>query len=330
MLCCSRPSLSGRGQGRSPRKQRVQLQLIELEGVTLSNGVLFAKVRLLSGGRFCAYSTRREIRDNKVAWSDQGPMEFACHLGGPGPPIVLRVSVRKEERGGRSYSKLGFAVLNLTELLGSNAADSTCSTAAEHSCILSPYNQRQRLDNSTLRLGVRRLAAVSQPVANNNPHGVAASVSVAMATTATAAAATSATCSNSVKPLDSTDIALATADHLIAPTAMLLESSAVPATAPGAHCRNPSGFSYGSLRTHSRTNSVDQDVMIPAAGNSSQTSSAPSFDLHLPSSLERKRAALTSARELNSRIANTRTDNFEIVREVLEQEGIRIAGLGCQ
>ncbi|PAA67147.1 hypothetical protein BOX15_Mlig023189g1 [Macrostomum lignano] len=275
-----------------PAKVRVRLRLLELEGVTLSHGILFAKVRLLRGGRFCQHSEHREIRDNKVSWSNQPPMEFVCRLGlqppvapAAAPAVHLRVSVRREERGGRSYTKIGYAVIDLTDLAW--VGDT------EHKCILSPYSQGQRLDNSTLRLSLQPLL----PSATST----AADGSVASA------------------------VAASTPDSAAPVLTSASTSSAALGTLGGGglgHRRNASNFSACSVRTHSRTNSLEQEAVITS--NSSQSSSVPSFDLALSSSLERRRAALTPARELSSRIANTRTDNFQIVKEVLEREGILV------
>uniref|UniRef100_A0A1I8I2P4 C2 NT-type domain-containing protein n=1 Tax=Macrostomum lignano TaxID=282301 RepID=A0A1I8I2P4_9PLAT len=274
-----------------PAKVRVRLRLLELEGVTLSHGILFAKVRLLRGGRFCQHSEHREIRDNKVSWSD--PPHGVCLPAGPAtacrpaaaPAVHLRVSVRREERGGRSYTKIGYAVIDLTDLAW--VGDT------EHKCILSPYSQGQRLDNSTLRLSLQPLlpSATSTAADGSVASAVAASTPDSAAPVLTSASA----------------------------------SSAALGTLGGGglgHRRNASNFSACSVRTHSRTNSLEQEAVITS--NSSQSSSVPSFDLALSSSLERRRAALTPARELSSRIANTRTDNFQIVKEVLEREGILV------
>ncbi|KAG6462765.1 hypothetical protein O3G_MSEX013448 [Manduca sexta] len=60
---------------------------------------------------------------------------------------LLRVSVRKECKGGRSYQKLGFCDVNLAELAG--AGETT------RRCLLEGYDQHRRQDNSVLRLRIK-------------------------------------------------------------------------------------------------------------------------------------------------------------------------------
>lgn len=60
---------------------------------------------------------------------------------------VLRISVRKECKGGRSFTKLGFVDLNLAEYAG---AGETCKRA-----LLEGYDARHRQDNSMLRFYIK-------------------------------------------------------------------------------------------------------------------------------------------------------------------------------
>ncbi|KAL0896196.1 hypothetical protein ABMA27_012139 [Loxostege sticticalis] len=62
-------------------------------------------------------------------------------------PALMRVSVRKECKGGRSYQKLGFCDVNLAELAG--AGETT------RRCLLEGYDLRRRQDNSVLRLRIK-------------------------------------------------------------------------------------------------------------------------------------------------------------------------------
>ncbi|XP_072096410.1 early estrogen-induced gene 1 protein-like isoform X3 [Mobula birostris] len=62
-------------------------------------------------------------------------------------PCICRVSVRKELKGGKAYSKLGFADLNLAEFAGSG------STA--RCCLLEGYDTKNtRQDNSILKVTI--------------------------------------------------------------------------------------------------------------------------------------------------------------------------------
>ncbi|XP_037913773.1 uncharacterized protein LOC119653244 isoform X2 [Hermetia illucens] len=131
-------------------KFKVEVQLEELVEVALVNEVLFAKIRLLDGGSFQDYSARKEVENHVVKWNQN--FEFICKMSanastGVLDPCVLRISIRKEVKGGRSYNKLGFIDLNLAEFAGSG------KTARR--CLLEGYDQRHRLDNSMLLVSIK-------------------------------------------------------------------------------------------------------------------------------------------------------------------------------
>ncbi|CAK1599268.1 unnamed protein product [Parnassius mnemosyne] len=128
----------------------VQCCLEELTEVPFVSAVLFAKVRLLDGGNFQDHSSREEVRNHAVRWNAQ--FSFVCKMcananTGVLEPALLRVSVRKECKGGRSYQKLGFCDVNLAELAGAGEA-------TRH-CLLEGYDPRRRQDNSVLRLRIK-------------------------------------------------------------------------------------------------------------------------------------------------------------------------------
>lgn len=62
-------------------------------------------------------------------------------------PCTIRISVRKESKGGRSYQKLGFIDLNLAEFAGSGQTT--------RRCLLEGYDTRQRQDNSMVRVTIK-------------------------------------------------------------------------------------------------------------------------------------------------------------------------------
>uniref|UniRef100_A0A4Y0BME7 C2 NT-type domain-containing protein n=1 Tax=Anopheles funestus TaxID=62324 RepID=A0A4Y0BME7_ANOFN len=62
-------------------------------------------------------------------------------------PCTVRISVRKEIKGGRSYQKLGFTDLNLAEFAGSGLTS--------RKCLLEGYDARHRQDNSMLNVSLR-------------------------------------------------------------------------------------------------------------------------------------------------------------------------------
>ncbi|XP_072935394.1 uncharacterized protein [Epargyreus clarus] len=124
-------------------KFEVQVVLEELTEVPFVSAVLFAKVRLRDGGNFQDHSSREEVRQHAVRWN--ASFVFVCKMcananTGVLEPALMRVSVRKECKGGRSYQKLGFCDVNLAELAG--AGETT------RRCLLEGYDSRRRQDSS--------------------------------------------------------------------------------------------------------------------------------------------------------------------------------------
>lgn len=131
-------------------KFSVELRLEELVEVPFLNAVLFAKIRLLDGGSFQEHSNREEVRNHTVKWGQK--FEFPCKMTsnastGVLDPCTVRISVRKEIKGGRSYQKLGFTDLNLAEFAGSGLTS--------RKCLLEGYDTRHRQDNSMLNVSLR-------------------------------------------------------------------------------------------------------------------------------------------------------------------------------
>uniref|UniRef100_A0A8C2XB64 Estrogen-induced osteoclastosis regulator 1 n=1 Tax=Cyclopterus lumpus TaxID=8103 RepID=A0A8C2XB64_CYCLU len=127
-------------------KFQTQLTLEELSAVPFVNGVLFCKMRLLEGD-FVATSSRQEVQENCVRWRKRftfvSKMSANPHTGVL-DPSVCRVSVRKELKGGKAYSKLGFTDLNMAEFAGSGST--------VRCCLLEGYDTKNtRQDNSILK-----------------------------------------------------------------------------------------------------------------------------------------------------------------------------------
>ncbi|XP_063753583.1 early estrogen-induced gene 1 protein-like isoform X2 [Eleginops maclovinus] len=128
-------------------KFQTHLTLEELTAVPFVNGVLFCKMRLLDGD-FVATSSRQEVRENCVRWRKRftfvSKMSANPHTGVL-DPSVCRVSVRKELKGGKAYSKLGFTDLNMAEFAGSGST--------VRCCLLEGYDTKNtRQDNSILKV----------------------------------------------------------------------------------------------------------------------------------------------------------------------------------
>ncbi|XP_069774322.1 early estrogen-induced gene 1 protein-like isoform X2 [Narcine bancroftii] len=168
-------------------KFQTSFSLEELAAVPFVNGVLFCKIRLLDGGDFTQLSSSatglvkqeslqipessaihkcagensaghtasvgskgEEVQENCVRWKKK--FTFICKMSanpatGVLDPCICRVSVRKELKGGKAFSKLGFADLNLAEFAGSG------STA--RCCLLEGYDTKNtRQDNSILKVTI--------------------------------------------------------------------------------------------------------------------------------------------------------------------------------
>ncbi|XP_049630142.1 protein FAM102A [Suncus etruscus] len=159
------------------KKKRFKFQttftLEELTAVPFVNGVLFCKVRLLDGGDFVSLSSREEVQENCVRWRKR--FTFVCKMSanpttGLLDPCVFRVSVRKELKGGKTYSKLGFADLNLAEFAGAG-----CTVRC---CLLEGYDTKNtRQDNSILKVTIGMFLLSGDPCFKTPP-STAKSISV--------------------------------------------------------------------------------------------------------------------------------------------------------
>uniref|UniRef100_A0A4W4DZM7 C2 NT-type domain-containing protein n=1 Tax=Electrophorus electricus TaxID=8005 RepID=A0A4W4DZM7_ELEEL len=131
-------------------KFQVHFTLEELTAVPFINGMLFCKIRLLEGGDFAISSSRQEVQENCVCWRKK--FSFVCKMSaspttGVLDPCICRVSVRKELKGGKAFSKLGFADLNMAEFAGSGST--------VRCCILEGYDTKNtRQDNSILKVTI--------------------------------------------------------------------------------------------------------------------------------------------------------------------------------
>ncbi|XP_077418152.1 early estrogen-induced gene 1 protein isoform X1 [Vanacampus margaritifer] len=153
-------------------KFQTHLTLEELSAVPFVNGVLFCKVRLLDGD-FVASSSREEVRENCVRWRKRfsfvSKMSANPHTGVL-DPSVCRVSVRKELKGGKAYTKLGFTDLNMAEFAGSGST--------VRCCLLEGYDTKNtRQDNSILKV-IIGMTLLSGDPCFKTPPSTAKSISV--------------------------------------------------------------------------------------------------------------------------------------------------------
>ncbi|KAL6458692.1 hypothetical protein MHYP_G00321640 [Metynnis hypsauchen] len=154
-------------------KFQTHFTLEELTAVPFVNGVLFCKIRLLDGGDFATSSSREEVQENSVRWKKR--FSFVCKMSanpntGVLDPCICRVSVRKELKGGKAYSKLGFADLNMAEFAGSGST--------VRCCLLEGYNTKNtRQDNSILKVTIGMTLLSADPCFKT-PSSAAKSISV--------------------------------------------------------------------------------------------------------------------------------------------------------
>ncbi|KAM7393381.1 hypothetical protein PAMA_008168 [Pampus argenteus] len=154
-------------------KFQVHFTLEELTAVPFVNGVLFCKIRLIDGGDFAIVSSRVEVQQNCVRWSKK--FSFVCKMSanpntGVLDPCICRVSVRKELKGGKAFSKLGFADLNIAEFAGSGST--------VRCCILEGYDTKNtRQDNSILKVTIGMTLLSGDPCFKTPP-STAKSISI--------------------------------------------------------------------------------------------------------------------------------------------------------
>ncbi|XP_070706904.1 early estrogen-induced gene 1 protein-like [Pempheris klunzingeri] len=154
-------------------KFQVHFTLEELTAVPFVNGVLFCKIRLIDGGDFVILSSREEVQQNRVRWRKK--FSFMCKMSanpinGMLDPCICRVSIRKELKGGKAFSKLGFADLNIAEFAGSGST--------VHCCILEGYDTKNtRQDNSILKVTIG-MALLSGDPCFKTPPSTAKSVTI--------------------------------------------------------------------------------------------------------------------------------------------------------
>ncbi|TGZ75689.1 hypothetical protein CRM22_000229 [Opisthorchis felineus] len=134
------------------RRKQYQFEAIvklhSLISVPYVNAVTFAKLRLLGTRNSSQYSPRVEIRNHTVSWNTEH--KFLCKFRSNVEttvlePNILKISIRMETKGGKSFYKVGFVSVDLA-----------CFTAlgnvtSRRRYILEGYNERhKRLDNSLL------------------------------------------------------------------------------------------------------------------------------------------------------------------------------------
>uniref|UniRef100_A0AAY3ZVU4 C2 NT-type domain-containing protein n=1 Tax=Denticeps clupeoides TaxID=299321 RepID=A0AAY3ZVU4_9TELE len=115
-----------------------------------------------------------EVQENCVRWRKK--FSFVCKMSaspttGVLDPCICRVSVRKELKGGKAFSKLGFADLNMAEFAGSGST--------VRCCILEGYDTKNtRQDNSILKVTIGMTLLSGDPCFKTPP-STAKTISIA-------------------------------------------------------------------------------------------------------------------------------------------------------
>ena len=128
-------------------KFSVDLTLNELTEVSFGKAIFFAKIRQLDGGSFEQSSRREEVTNHAVKYDQK--FTFPCKMAANYNTGVLdsckcRVSIRKEEKGGKNFRKIGFVDIDLAEYAGTGPSTQRY--------ILQAYDLNTRLDNSLLQI----------------------------------------------------------------------------------------------------------------------------------------------------------------------------------
>lgn len=126
-------------------KFSVDLQVCHLSDVPLVNATVFGKMRLLDGGSFEEATERVEVKNHSASFNTR--FVFCCRIpcdqnSGALEKCLCRVSIRKEQKGGKSFYKLGFVDINLSEYAASGIE------GMSRTYLLNGYTSNQRLDNS--------------------------------------------------------------------------------------------------------------------------------------------------------------------------------------
>ncbi|KFD49888.1 hypothetical protein M513_09217 [Trichuris suis] len=142
-------------------KFQVDMLLADMCNVPFVNAILYSKIRLLDGGNFCDHTNRADVVNHHIYWGKVS--RFVCRISscvntGVLEPCICRISVRKEVKGGRSFQKLGYVDVNLSEFAGSGIDGLT------RTYLLEGYNAgQQRQDNSLIRVNVSMVLLSSDP-----------------------------------------------------------------------------------------------------------------------------------------------------------------------
>lgn len=140
------------------KKKRWKFDIdLTIEGATsisLTNGTLFVKIRLVDGkGIDNNVSEKVQVKNHEITWNHN--VAFIAKMTSNNSTDVLktylvRISVRLDEQGGKSYKKLGYVELDLAEYAKNGEP-------IRKRCLLKSYDAKKRPDNTLLciKLGMK-------------------------------------------------------------------------------------------------------------------------------------------------------------------------------
>jgi hypothetical protein len=140
----------------------VDFEVNKLTDVPLLNATLFAKIRLLDGGSsFESFTNHGKVEAHTVILGPK--FNFSVRIPSDASTGQLedckcKISVRKEDRGGRTPVKIGYVIVNLSEFAASGVNE------IKQSYLLDGYTGRQRQDNSRVHICVRMIHQGTDPL----------------------------------------------------------------------------------------------------------------------------------------------------------------------
>lgn len=138
-------------------------------GVTSINGTYFCKIRLINGGSFEAFTNRCALSDTSVLWNEGFNFEVKLVANSElkkYEDCLLRISVRKELKGGKTFQKLGYVDYNLTDFINKSEVIKR---------VLKGYDDKTRYDNSYLKIKLECIdtdGGMDNQLANSNSQSI--------------------------------------------------------------------------------------------------------------------------------------------------------------
>ena len=154
-------------------KLQVKLQVNELSLVTLVTGHYYCKLRpvknsysLLPNPDFKAETCHKRVENHCVFWNQSVSFTILISVNpqnGILKPCFVRLSVRKEAKGGLAAEKVGFVDLDFANIWTKQLVE---NRQTSRHCLLNGYNKKKRLDNSILKIVVEMKLLSCKPYYN--------------------------------------------------------------------------------------------------------------------------------------------------------------------